>query len=159
MKQNWLHQTLLYSRVPKFWTFCNGTGFTPLTRLNFTSYVKCKTSTDGKKLKAAARRKSSKVLKEIACVAVVFYEEVSARRRRRRATRFLLFLVHSPSLLQALGQCRRAKKKSERAKKWREEEREEPVSIPLNTSFRHYPAHFTKTHFSCQNVKFQNVKS
>ena len=31
----------------------------------------------------------------------------------RTATRFLLFLLHSPSLLQALGQCKRAKTKKE----------------------------------------------
>lgn len=52
-----------------------------MTRLNLSSYVKCKKNTEGKKLKAAARRKSTKVLKKIACVAVVFYETVSARRR------------------------------------------------------------------------------
>lgn len=105
VKQNWLYHTLLNSRMPPFWTFCNGTGLLPWTKVNFSSFVQ-KINWRQKAISSGARE-SNKVMNKIACEAVVFMRKLAREgvkpkkwaAKKPGATRFLLFLLHSLSLL------------------------------------------------------------
>ena len=138
--------------MPPFWTFCNGTGLLPWTKVNFSSFVQ-KINWRQKAISSGARE-SNKVMNKIACEAVVFMRKLAREgvkpkkwaAKKPGATRFLFFLLYSLSLLKLSV--------SEGAKKRQEEERGEAVSILLNTSIRHYKAHFAKNRFSCQNVQY-----